>query len=75
MEKGHARNCGLVRGLHVNNITVGGTPNRINYFEHFMEYTHFTWGTLLVAPLVEPLRYKPESRGFEFPMVSFGVFH
>jgi hypothetical protein len=24
----------------------------------------FTWGTLLVAQLVEALRYKPEGRGF-----------
>jgi hypothetical protein len=25
----------------------------------------FTWGTLLVAQLVEALRYKPEGRGFD----------
>jgi hypothetical protein len=24
------------------------------------------WGTLLVAQLVEALRYKPEGRGFDF---------
>jgi hypothetical protein len=28
------------------------------------------WGKLLVAQLVEALRYKPEGRGNRFPMVS-----
>jgi hypothetical protein len=27
--------------------------------------THFCWGTLLVAQLVEALHYKPESRGLD----------
>jgi hypothetical protein len=33
------------------------------------------WGTLLVAQFVEALRYKPEGRGFDSPMVSLGFFH
>ena len=45
MENGHTRHCGLVRGLHVNNITIGGTSNGLNYFGIFIAYTHFTWGT------------------------------
>ena len=31
-------------------------------------------GTLLVAQLVEALRYKPEGRGVRFPMVSLEFF-
>jgi len=31
-------------------------------------------GTLLVAQLVEALRYKPEGRGFRFPMVLVEFF-
>ena len=31
-------------------------------------------GTLLVAQLVEALRYKPEGRGFPFRMVSLEFF-
>jgi hypothetical protein len=32
------------------------------------------WGTLLVAQLVEALRYKPESRGFDSPWCQW-IFH
>jgi hypothetical protein len=31
----------------------------------FLLYEQHTWGTLLVAQLVEALRYKPEGRGFD----------
>ena len=31
-------------------------------------------GTLLVAQLIEALGYKPEGRGFRFPMVSLEFF-
>jgi hypothetical protein len=30
------------------------------------DYTRVAGGTLLVAQLVEALRYKPEGRGFDF---------
>jgi hypothetical protein len=32
------------------------------------------WGTLLVAQLVEALRYKPEGHGVRFQMVSLEFF-
>jgi hypothetical protein len=31
----------------------------------YLENTYLEWGTLLVVQLVEALRYKPESRGFD----------
>jgi len=40
----------------------------IPYFllrSHYLFTFAFRWGTLLVAQLVEALRYKPEGRGFD----------
>jgi hypothetical protein len=31
----------------------------------FHLHTEYIWGTLLVAQLVEALRYKPKGRGFD----------
>jgi hypothetical protein len=36
--------------------------------------TYIYWGTLLVAQLVEALRYKPEGRWFDSSGV-IGIFH
>jgi hypothetical protein len=37
-----------------------------NKYFIWLLYERHTWGTLLVAQLVEALRYNPEDRGFDY---------
>jgi hypothetical protein len=42
MAKGHIRYYGLVRGPHVEKITVSGVPNLRNYCVIYMVFSQFT---------------------------------
>jgi hypothetical protein len=54
-------------------LRVKSRPTNKNHSKYKHEFKTFTfvvstndiWGTLLVAQLVEALRYKPEGRGFD----------